>query len=332
MPSNQWDTLRLLKKNYGTFCTGPDLASHLRISRTAVWKHIKKLNALGYEIVSHPQKGYQLVHVPDLLIPQEIVPHLETSWLGKDYHYFSRIGSTNDHALQLANQGAPHGCLVIAEEQTHGKGRLKRSWLSLPRRGIYMSMILRTPLAIQQAPQSALVAALALVKVLSTQYHLSVTVKWPNDILIQGKKVAGILTEMQSDQDMIRFLIMGIGINVNHTAAELEGPLRYPATSLAIELGNSINRQELLLRILHQFEKGHERFLKEGFAAIVPEMERSSEILGKKIKIHCGSEVFWGKATGFTSQGALRLLTEENTEKIIWVGDVTQVEGNFSNT
>lgn len=329
MSSTYRDTLRLLKEEEGSFCPGTVLASRLGVSRTAIWKHIRKLASLGYEIESRPKEGYRLVRTPDLLIPEEVVPYLETSWIGKPYHYFPQIGSTNDEALRLAAQGSPHGCVVVAEEQTAGRGRLRRPWISPARHGIYLSLILRTSLPIRQAPQSTLVAALSLVRVLSARYRLGAVVKWPNDVLIGGRKVTGILTEMQSDQDMIRFLVIGIGINVNHTPDELTGPLRYPATSLAIESGNPIKRQDVLLAFLHRFEQDYEQFLRKGFSAVLPDLEEASGILGKTIKVHCGEKILRGKAVGFTHEGALRLLTEQNTEETLWVGDVTQIEGNF---
>jgi BirA family biotin operon repressor/biotin-[acetyl-CoA-carboxylase] ligase len=299
------------------------------MSRVGIWKHIKSLQAQGYTIESHPKEGYRLIDIPDILIPEEITPHLETSWLGRAYHHFAEIGSTNDQALIMAIKGAPNGTVIVAERQTLGRGRLRREWLSPPRSGIYMSMLLTTPLPVREAPQSTQVAALALVKTLRNRYGLEAKIKWPNDILIKHRKVAGILTEMQSDQDLVKFFVIGIGINVNQSAEELAGPFRYPATSVALELGGPTRRQELLLSFLYQFETEYDRFLEGGFAAIQPEAERASAILGKTVKIHSGKEEIRGKVLGFTPEGALRLSTEGEEEMVVWVGDVTQVEGTF---
>lgn len=323
-----WRILNLLKAKPMEPVSGPELASELGMSRTAVWKHMQKLDALGYSIKAHLKKGYQLVDVPDLIIPEEVIPSLTTHSFGKTYYHFYQIGSTNDHALKLAAQGAPHGSLVVAEEQTKGRGRLRRPWISNARRGIYMSILLRVSLPIDEAHQSTLLAAMSLARVLEDRYQLKASVKWPNDVLIGNRKIAGILTEMQSDQDVIRFLVVGIGINVNHEPEELEGPFRYPATSLAIETGNHIRRQELLTNFLNQFEEDYERLLMDGFGFFLAEFERISSILGKAVTIQCGKTEHSGKVTGFTPQGALRLATKLKREEIIWVGDVTQVEGN----
>jgi BirA family transcriptional regulator, biotin operon repressor / biotin---[acetyl-CoA-carboxylase] ligase len=321
--------LQLLKEKKGSSVSGTGLASRLSLSRTSVWKHIQRLRSLGYEISSHPKEGYTLTAIPDLLIPEEIVPHLETSWLARVYHHYRQIGSTNDEALLLAAQGAQHGTVVVAEEQTRGRGRLQRSWVSAAGCGICFSIILRSPLPVQEAPQSTMVAALALVKVLSESYGLRVSIKWPNDVLLGGKKVAGILADMQSDQDHTRFLVIGIGINVNQNESDLAGPFRYPATSLAMDLGAPVQRRKLLLNLLHRLEQEYDHFFQNGFGAMLPEFERASAILGRQLQIQSGKEALSGKALGFTQEGALRLLKEDGKEEIIWVGDVLRVEGRY---
>jgi BirA family biotin operon repressor/biotin-[acetyl-CoA-carboxylase] ligase len=174
-----------------------------------------------------------------------------------------------------------------------------------------------------------MVAALALVKVLGKSYGLQASIKWPNDVLIDGRKVAGILADMQSDQDYTRFMVIGIGINANHQERDLAGPFRYPATSLAMELGAPVQRQDLLLNLLHRFEKEYDHFLKNGFGAILPEFERASAILGRQLQIQSGKEELSGMALGFTPEGALRLLKGDGREEKIWVGDVLRVEGHY---
>jgi BirA family transcriptional regulator, biotin operon repressor / biotin---[acetyl-CoA-carboxylase] ligase len=324
----QVHVLHLLKEKQGQYVSGTDLASSLKLSRTSVWKHIQNLRSLGYGLVSHPKKGYTLTGIPDLLLAQEIVPHLKTAWLGRSYNHYRQVDSTNDQALLLAAQGAEHGTVVVAEEQTKGRGRMQRSWHSPEGLGIYVSMVLRTSLPVQAAPQSAMVAGLSLVKVLREQYGLPATIKWPNDVLVEGKKLVGILADMQSDQDFTRFIVIGIGINVNHKEGDLGEPFRYPATSLAMELGVPIKRQDLLLNLIHRFELEYGRYLEEGFAAVLPEFERVSAILGKQLRIQSGKEDFSGKALGFTPEGALRLLKGDGKEEVIWVGDVLRVEGH----
>lgn len=327
--STQLSILHALKESSASYVSGALLASRLGITRTGIWKHIRNLQAQGYRIESHPKEGYRLVEIPDLLIPEEVLSHISTSWLGRVYHHFHEIGSTNDQALRIALNGTPNGTVVVSESQTQGRGRLRREWLSPPGSGIYMSIILTTPLPIREAPQVTQVAALSLVASIRDLYGLATTIKWPNDILLRHKKVAGILTEMQSDQDHVKFLIVGIGINVNHTARDLSGPFRYPATSIAIELDRTAKRQDLFLSFLYQFEKRYDIFLNEGFSAILSEIEAASAILGKTVTIHSGKEEISGKALGFTPEGALRLSTQDKKETVIWVGDVTRVEGSF---
>ncbi len=319
--------LNLLRQSKGAFVSGALLAGRLGLSRTGIWKHIRNLRALGYQIAAHPKEGYKLVDVPDALIPEEVLPGLRTSWLAGTYRYFPSVGSTNDAALALAAQGAPHGTVVCAGEQTRGKGRLRREWLSPPDRGIYVSILLRTPFPVHEAPQSVYIAALALAGTLHSTYGLPAAIKWPNDVLINSKKVAGILTEMQSDQEQTRFLVIGIGINVNHSEQELGGPFRYPATSVALELGHSLRRPEFLKAFLERFEIDYEHFLDVGFEGIVEELTNFSGILGKRISVLCGKDEISGKAVGFSREGALLLLTDDGQEQSIWVGDVTHVEG-----
>ncbi len=323
----QSEILKILREKPAEFVSGADLADRLGISRMGIWKHIQKLKTLGYEIISHPKEGYRLVSVPDSLSEEEILPSLKTAWLGRSYHYLKSVNSTNDYALLLAAQDASHGTVIVAEEQKKGRGRLRRDWLSPPNRGIYLSMLLRDPLPLQIAPQTTYIGALALVKVLRNQFGLPASIKWPNDVLINGKKTSGILTEMQSDQDYSRFIVMGIGINVNHSREELEGPFRYPATSVAIECGYSVNRQDILLGLLQLFEQDYELFLKEGLPSLLPQLESFSGILGRIVTVDSGDREITGKVEGFTPEGALLLLRDDGKEETIWVGDVARVEG-----
>lgn len=322
----QSEILKYLRGSAGNFVSGANLADKLGVSRTGIWKHIQKLKDMGYEILSHPKEGYKLIEVPDSLSHGEIVPNLETGWLGRPYHYLDTTTSTNDHALLLAAQGAPNGTVVVAEEQTKGRGRLRRDWLSMPNRGIHISILLRNPLPVRVAPQTTYLAAVALVKVLRSKFGLRASIKWPNDVLIGSRKVAGILTEMQSDQDYSRFVVIGIGINVNYSTDELGQSFRYPATSIAIEIGNTVKRQHVLLGFLNQLEKEYEEFLDKGPAAVISQLETYSGILGKSITVLCGDREISGKAEGFTPEGALLLLRSDGERETIWVGDVAHVK------
>jgi len=321
------EILRILKENERDYVSGAVLSQRLAISRPGVWKHIRKLKAMGYDIRSLSRRGYRLVDVPDSLAYEEIVPNLGTKWLAHSYYHLRTIGSTNDYALRLAADGAPHGTLVVAEEQTKGRGRLQREWVSYPCLGIYLSILLRNPLPLRVAPQSSYVGSLALVKALREEFGIAASIKWPNDVLINGRKAAGILTEIQSDQELSRFSVMGIGINVNHSKEEIRGPFRYPATSIAIELGYTVKRQRVLLQFLSQFEKEYERFQQNGISDLIAEIEAHSGILGKIITVVSGNREIVGKAQGFTEEGALLLFGEDGSQETVWAGDVLRVEG-----
>ncbi len=325
---NHWTILRLLKAKPGGYVSGTFLASQLGLSRTGIWKHIQNLRGLGYEITSHPKEGYRLEALPDLLMPEEVILNLNTSWLGHSYHYFKEIGSTNDQALLLASKGAPHGTVVVAETQTAGKGRLARSWESPSLHGIYFSTLLRTAIPTQEAPQCNLTAALALARVLSRNYGLKVAIKWPNDVLIEGKKVSGILTEMQSDQDRTRFLVLGMGINVNQQPQDFSASFRYPPTSVAVEVGQPVMRQTLFIRLLREMETLMDIFLSQKFSQLLEELESYSHVHGRNVTVHLPQGDVRGKVTGFTREGALKLQTSDGKESIIWAGDVTRMEGN----
>lgn len=327
--STQLQILRLLKDSEGSFVSGVALAEKVGISRPGVWKHIKSLKQAGYEIQSRSRLGYMLVAVPDSLSPGEIVPNLTTRWLAHSYSYLSTIGSTNDYALLLAAEGAPHGALVVAEQQTKGRGRLEREWMSCPHRGIYLSLLLRNPLPIQVAPQSSYIGSLALVKMLREHFGVAASIKWPNDVLINGRKVAGILTETQSDQDFSRLIVVGIGINVNHNSEEIAGPFRYPATSIAIETGVAVKRQKVLLELLARFEREYERFVKNGLPALLPEIEKYSAVLGKTIRVVYGNREIAGKACGISPEGALLLRREDGSQEAVWAGDIVRIEGGI---
>lgn len=324
-----WRILTLLKEKNGGYVSGALLASQLGISRTGIWKQVRHLISLGYQIDSHPKEGYRLLSAPDLLLPEEILPKLDTTWLARTYHHLRQTTSTNEVLLRLASEGAPNGTAVTSEEQIQGRGRLRREWISPPGAGIYVSLLLNTPLPVMEAAHATSVAALALVKTLNHKYGLLPQIKWPNDVLLSGKKFVGILTEMQSDQDLTRFLVVGIGINVNQTLQDFGAIFRYPPTSVAIELGSPVSRQELLVDFLNRFEQIYDLFLDEGFPALSADLDRASAILGKTITVHRGKEEIHGKALRFSPEGALIVSTQDETEEQIWVGDVTRVEGAF---
>ncbi len=322
--------LQRLKEASGVYVSGTALAAELSMTRTGVWKHIQMLTARGYGIEKQPRLGYRLVSCPDLLLPEEVLPGLGTAWLGRTYVHHLETGSTNEDALALAARGAPHGTIVVAESQTAGRGRLRRSWDSPRGLGLYVSLLFTRPLAAHQALQTPLIIALALSRTLRSRYALEAMIKWPNDILLRGRKVAGILAEMQLDQDEARTLVIGVGVNVNQEPDHFRGEFRVRPTSLAIELHGRIHRSELLTSFLEESERVYDRFSTQGFRAFLDEFEALSAIVGKEVTITAGSESVSGVVLGFTREGALRLAPQGgHGEQIIWVGDVSRVSGDF---
>lgn len=323
--------LQRLKEHSDTYLSGSALAAELSMTRTGVWKHIRVLAARGYAIERQPRLGYRLASCPDLLLPEEILPQLRTLWLGKTYVHHLETGSTNDDALALALRGTAHGTVVVAERQRVGRGRLRRAWDSPMGLGLYVSLLFTRPLPAPQALQCPLVIALALVRTLHARFALEALVKWPNDILIHGRKAAGILAEMQLDQDEARTLVVGVGVNVNQDESEFEGEFRVRPTSLALELQRTVPRSEVLTAFLEEAERVFDRFSTEGFRAFLEEFEAMSAIVGATVTVVAGSKAVSGVVRGFTPEGAMRLLPDgAHAEEVIWVGDVSRVSGDFA--
>ena len=272
--------------------SGQELGKKLNISRTAVWKHINELRSLGYEIDSSPQSGYSLIKNTPLLLPEEIGSDLNTQFIGKHILHYDEISSTQDKAAQLAVEGALDGTVVISEMQTNGRGRKGRSWVSLPKGGIYLSMILRPKLMPSQVVQIPLIAGIALTNAIIKTTSLQPKIKWPNDIIISKKKVGGILTEMSSEIDGINYVILGIGLNVNIPDSLLLGPTAGIATSLLTECGESISRAKLVQCFLFEFETTYLKFLASGFASVRDQWKALNNTIGSRVKVdNAGKEI-----------------------------------------
>jgi BirA family transcriptional regulator, biotin operon repressor / biotin---[acetyl-CoA-carboxylase] ligase len=319
-----------LKEKQGDYLSGTDLAAELSMTRTGIWKHIQSLSAKGYVIDRLPRRGYRLVSCTDLLLPEEVLPLLHTTWLGQTYLHHMETGSTNQDAMILATQGGVHGTVVVAEHQRAGRGRLRRNWDSPKKFGIYVSMLFTRSIAANRAPQCPLVMALALTRILRSRYGLEAAVKWPNDVLVQGRKVSGVLAEMQLDQDEVRHMVVGVGINVNQDERDFAGGFRYPPTSLSIELKRKISRKEVLIAFLEEAELAFDHLAANGFSAFLDEFEAVSAIVGQEVSVQTGTKTLVGMVRGFTQEGALRLMPKDTqAETIIWVGDVTSIAGEF---
>src|ERR1017187_545749 len=233
--------------------SGAQLAEQLGISRAAVWARIDELRQLDYDIAASPHFGYRLVSAPDALHADDLLARLgKTKVIGRDIRVFEQTTSTNDVVEKLARDGVKEGVVVFAESQTRGRGRLGRKWISPERKGLWFSILLRPDLRPQEATQLTVASATALRRAIQNETGLSPEIKWPNDILIGGKKVAGILTELSAEVDRVKHLILGIGVDVNLDAGELPAELRKTTTSLKIELGQPVSRSALAVAILRE--------------------------------------------------------------------------------
>ncbi|AXH98884.1 biotin--[acetyl-CoA-carboxylase] ligase [Sporosarcina sp. PTS2304] len=316
------ELLKRLFAAQGEPVSGQDIADEFGLSRTAIWKYIKELEEEGYEIGSQRKKGYFLIEAPDLVNAANISEYLQTTAYGQQINYFKTVPTTQTIAHEEAQNGAVDGTLIISEEQTAGKGRLARPWVSNAGRGIWMSLIMRPELPPQQAPQLTLVAAVAIVRAIEDVTDIQPVIKWPNDILINGKKVTGILTELQSDPDRVKAIILGIGVNANQETADFPEELQAIATSLRIEKGEKVDRAKLVAKIMHYLEQYTALYVEKGFAPIKILWESYATITGKKIKASMVNETVEGTALGISQDGMLELQLDDGTIRGIYSADI----------
>lgn len=310
--------LEKLIKNKGESVSGETLALELSVSRTAIWKHIKALRDEGYVIESSPNIGYVLAGRPDVLTPGEIKAGLKTGIIGKEIKYFKETESTNTIAREIAGK-ADEGTIIIAESQTGGRGRMGRKWLS-PEGGIWLSIILKPEMQPVYAPRITLLAGVAVAKTIRS-LGLEAKIKWPNDVLIRGKKVCGILTEIEAEIDQIDYCVVGIGIDANVDTESFPEEFRESSTSLKKELGREINRVEFVQRLLEEFEARYLKLQKEGFLPILEEWRSMSATIGEWVKITTQNRIIYGEATGVDNDGALIVETGEGKLEKIVSGD-----------
>lgn len=309
--------LIFLKKNAG-YVSGEEISHSLGITRSAIWKHIQELRELGYDIVAVPHLGYRLLSPPDRLFPSEINEGLKTKCIGKKIYYYDAVSSTMDIATELGMKGAPEGTLVLAETQTKGRGRLGRSWSSPKYKGIYLSLILKPKISPNQAPVLTLLAAVSVCEAIKEIADLEAKIKWPNDILIHNKKLGGILTELNAETDEIRFVIIGIGLNVNNEKKSLIPQ----ATSLKEQRKENIDRIELLKGILEKLEENYLCFCEKSHRAIIEKWRSFSLTLGKRIKIISHDIHLEGVALDIDIDGGLLLRKDSGLIEKVMAGDV----------
>ena len=312
--------LTMLRESEG-YVSGQELCNQFGVSRTAVWKAINQLKEMGYEIEAVSNKGYHLVSAPDVMNEAEIKSLLHTKWAGQELFYFDSIDSTNTKAKEMAEKGYPSGTLVVADQQTAGKGRRGRSWDSPAGTGIFLTLMLKPDINPNNASMLTLVAALATAKAINDVTGAAARIKWPNDIVVNGKKICGILTEMSAQFDYINHIVIGIGFNVhNETFPE---DIRETASSLYLECGKHFHRAEIIERFLSHFEEFYNIFLQtEDLEGLMKEYNALLVNIQKQVRVLDPKEPYEGKAIGITKKGELIVDTWES-RKLVSSGEVS---------
>ena len=326
MPTTRQRLLQHLKKSPGQLISGQQISNQLGISRTAVWKHINRLKQDGHAIDAAPRKGYRLTRAADLLDAEEIQSGLATRIMGQPgVTVLAETDSTNQQAKAMAAQGAPEGTLVVADTQTQGRGRRGRDWFSPPGRSIHASIILRPLMAPAQAPRITLMSAVAVARTLIESAGLAATIKWPNDILIDGRKIAGILTEISTEMDQIDYVVVGLGINVHTRQEELPAEIAPLATSIGIEGGANLTRTQLLCALLLQFEACYRQLVDHGSLPIMKQWRRMTDIIGQKVDVDILDTRYTGIVQTVDDDGVLILKDDQGAIRRILSGDVTRM-------
>ena len=317
--------LSLFRTHPEQYLSGQEISRLLNISRAAVWKQVKALRELGFDIEAKHSQGYRLLAVPDVLLAAEIQNELNCQLIGQSVSSFPEIDSTNVQARRLAEAGALEGTVVVADRQSAGRGRLGRRWESPSGVNLYCSILLRPRIPVQQAPQLTFLSAVAVVETLKKVCHLTAKVKWPNDILVAGAKISGLLNEMNAETEQIHFVILGIGINLNMLAKQFPERLNYPATSAFVETGILVDRLIFLRTFLQCLDQYYVEFLQEGFVPIRRRWESLCDIMNTQVEIDQGSGRLCGTVVGLDLDGALRLQLENGQVERVLVGDVVPV-------
>jgi BirA family transcriptional regulator, biotin operon repressor / biotin---[acetyl-CoA-carboxylase] ligase len=315
--------LTLLSENPMIVISGQKIAREIGVSRSAVWRWTQRLRALGVRVKGHPRAGYQIERVPDVLSPTLLRRQLRSSLFGKHIHHFFKAGSTNAIAFDLGRTGEPQGTVVLAEEQSAGRGRSGRSWHSEKTSGIYVTVLLRPAISPLVAPLITLLAGLAVRDAVLEETGLAPDLRWPNDLLIAGKKFCGILTEMHAETDRVHFVVVGVGVDVNHT--RMPEQLAGLATSLRMVTGRSHSRLQLLVRLLRNLETYYNRFLTEGPEPILTRFTATSSFAqGKRVRISTAAETYSGVTDGLEPNGLLRVRRDDGQLAIVVSGDVAE--------
>lgn len=315
--------LSVLRESGGSVISAADLATRLGVGRSTIVAHIADLRRHGFEIPTSPHGGYRLAGTPEYLNADDIISRLgKPRVVGRDIRVFKETTSTNDVIEKLARDGVAEGVVAFAESQTLGRGRLGRRWFSPAGKGLWFSVLLRPKLTPQQTTQITVSASVALARAVETVTGLSPKIKWPNDLLIHGRKVAGVLIELAAEQDIVRHVVLGIGIDVNVEPHHFPSDLKRTATSLRIETGHAIDRAELAARILRELDEVYARITRREFETVAEEWETRCSTVGKLVVVTTGDRRVCGRAEALNSEGALLLRTEHGHLESITGGDV----------
>ena len=311
-----------LLRDQDRYLSGATMSKIFGISRSAIWKHISSLRREGYDIVAKPAGGYRLIAIPSHLTTWELQSGLETDVFGHTMHTLYEVSSTNQFAFQLALRGGEEGEVVVAESQTRGKGRMGRRWESPPGVNIYLSLILRPQIPPNRIPLISLMAAVACAEAIEEVTTIMPAIKWPNDLLIKRKKLGGILTEADMEMDVINFVIVGIGINVNMPNNSLPSSIDDTATSLKMELGREISRVALIQKLLSKVEVWYKWFEENKEMDLRRRWEELSQVRGRKGEVSFMGKVIRGEALGIDEDGALLVQEAKEGVKRIVAGDI----------
>jgi BirA family biotin operon repressor/biotin-[acetyl-CoA-carboxylase] ligase len=318
--------LRLFREAGSGFVSGELISRELQISRSAVWKHINGLRDAGYKIEAIPSRGYHLLSSPDILSLDEVREKLNTTCIGRQLVCLSETVSTNADAFRLADAGAGEGTTVIADAQSGGKGRRGRFWSSPAGVNLYCSVVLRPVIMPHEAPQLTFLSAVAVARAIELTTSLKPEIKWPNDVLVKGRKVAGLLNEMSAETDGINFVILGVGVNLNMTQGQFPADLRTPATSLLLEQGRTVNRAQFAAAMLGELDRLYAGFLAQGFGPVRDEWQQRCNAAGREVIVsEGGGETTRGMFHGIDGDGALLVRFQDGMVERILSGDVKVV-------
>ncbi len=326
--SHAGDRDRLLLASFfesgAQFLSGADLSATTAVSRTTVWKRIEALREHGFVFESIPSRGYRLEKLPDFLHPAAIAAGMTTKRVGAVLHTYTEIGSTNTAIARMGEEGEAEGAVVLAESQFQGKGRMGRVWASPPGVNLYCSVLLRPPISPFDAPQLTFVSAVAVARAISATTSLTPVIKWPNDILVNGRKVAGLLNEMTAETDRVATLVLGFGVNLNMTPEQFPDDLRYPASSLLLEGGKQIDRINFARRLLEELDALYDGYLGGGYPAIREEWLSLCGVINRRVLVSDGGAPSReGVAVGIEENGALLLRRDDGRIEAIYTGDVS---------